>query len=581
MNSSRSLSLSGDLALVGDAFDDDNGSDSGSAYVFDVTTGQQIAKLLPEGGVSNNFGIAVSISGDRALVGSFEGAYLFDARTGQQLIEFVPDLLAGRNNPDWFFLGQSVSLQGSRTLIGAAGGGGRAYLFDTESGEQLARLIPDDLDSTDEFGVSVSLHGDFALIGSPRAKVEGVASGSAYLFDAESGEQLGKFIPQDGETDDEFGRSVSMGGLAALIGSRWDDDKGLSSGSAYLFANPKGDLSLTINAQSRSLSLQAPPGVTVQIEGTDDLATGDWSPLATLTGSDSSVLWEDPSETSHTQYFYRAVATGTAGGSGGQEPADDSFQFGQDFVLPDIELEMVALAPGSFTMGSPDDEQDRRANEGPTTQVTLSAPYWIGKFELMRTQWKEIMGYLPINNDEEEQMPVSNIALSDASTFCKRLNTLYSDRLPTNYRFDLPSEAQWEYACRAGTTSRFSFGDDPDYASLHSYGNFCDRDCNRPWRASDFNDGHGSIAPGGSYLPNPWGLFDMHGNLGEWCADDFFGSYDSGDSVTDPTGESSGVYRGGDFLDLASSSRSASRKLQSTGSGGAVIGFRVALVPNR
>ena len=178
-------------------------------------------------------------------------------------------------------------------------------------------------------------------------------------------------------------------------------------------------------------------------------------------------------------------------------------------------------------------------------------------------------------------MPVSNIAVSEASTFCRRLNTLYSDRLPTDYRFDLPSEAQWEYACRAGTTSRFSFGDDPDYASLHLYGNFCDRDCNRPWRASDFNDGHGSVAPGGSYLPNPWGLFDMHGNLGEWCADDFFGSYDSGDTVNDPTGESSGVYRGGDFLDLASSSRSASRKLQSTGSGGAMIGFRVALVPNR
>lgn len=580
--SSRSLSLSGDLALVGDAFDDDNdGSDTGSAYVFDITTGQQIAKLLVEDGISNNFGIAVSISGDRALVGSLDGGYLFDARTGRQLIKFVPDLLEGRNNPDWFFLGQSVSLQGSRALIGAAGGGGRAYLFDTESGAQLARLIPNDLGPLDEFGASVWLHDNFALIGAPRAKVEGVASGSAYIFDAESGRQLSKFIPQDGDTDDEFGRSVSMGDTAALIGSRWDDDKGLSSGSAYLFANPTGGLSLTINTHAQSLSLQAPSGAIVQIEGTDDLATGTWSPLTTLTGSDSPVLWDDPSEASHTQYFYRAVVTGTDGGSGVAEPEDHSYQLGQDFVLPEIQLEMVAIAPGTFTMGSPVDEQDRRTNEGPATQVTLSAPYWIGKYELTRDQWKEIMGYLPINNNGDGQIPVSNIALSDASSFCSRLNTIYSDLLPADYRFDLPTEAQWEYACQAGTTTRFSFGDDPEYASLPMHGNFCDRDCNRPWRAANFDDGHGTFAPVGTYLPNPWGLFDMHGNLGEWCADDFFATYDSGASVTDPFGEPSTVYRGGDFQDIPAGSRSAGRKLISAGLRAAVIGFRVALTPIR
>lgn len=578
--SPRSLSLSGDIALVGAPFDNDNGSDSGSAYVFDITTGQQLAKLLPNDGISNNFGIAVSLSGDRALVGSFDGAYLFDARTGQQIIEFVPDLLEGRNNPDWFFLGQAVSLQGSRALIGAAGGGGRAYLFDAESGEQLARLIPDDLAPLDEFGVSVSLHDRFALIGAPRATAGGIKAGSAYIFDADSGGQLGKLIPPDGDSDDEFGRSVSIGGVAVLIGSRWDDDKGLSSGSAYLFANPIGELSLTVSADLQGIALQAPAGVSVQIEGTDELATPSWTPLTMLTGTGSLVSWEDPLKATRPQYFYRAVTTGTGGDSGAEEPEDQSYQLGQDFVLPGIDLEMVAIEPGSFTMGSPDDEQDRGYNEGPPTQVTLSAPYWIGRFELTRAQWKTIMGYLPIGNDGDDQMPVANVGLSDVSTFFRRLNDIYSDPLPMGYRFDLPSEAQWEYACRAGTTTRFSFGDDLDNASLHLYGNFCDQDCNRPWRASAFNDGYGTVAPVGSYLPNPWGLFDMHGNLGEWCADDFFGTYDSGSSVTDPFGERSKIYRGGNFLDLAAASRSASRRF-SAFSSGAMIGFRVALTTIR
>jgi len=233
---------------------------------------------------------------------------------------------------------------------------------------------------------------------------------------------------------------------------------------------------------------------------------------------------------------------------------------------------MVFIAPNTFTMGSPITELHRDTNEGPQTIVTLTRGFWIGKFEVTQSEYVSIVNTNPSQFPGDLTRPVSTVSWQDATNYCWRLTQreLGAGRIPPGSQYRLPTEAEWECAARAGTTTRFSWGDDPDYASITNYA----------WQ--NFEDGL-TVHPVGQKLPNPWGLYDMAGNVFEWCQD-WLGPLPGG-AVTDPTGPDINpigwkIMRGGAFDFGGSACRSASRSF--FGNHPALtdwnLGFRVVLV---
>jgi len=239
----------------------------------------------------------------------------------------------------------------------------------------------------------------------------------------------------------------------------------------------------------------------------------------------------------------------------------------------DQELELKWIEPGEFTMGSPEKiveggflgfgETVKQAGEPGRDSceqqhsVTLSQGYWLGKYTVTQGQWESVMGSNP-SEFKGRDLPVDKVSWEDAMSFCRKLTERErsAGRLAAGYEYTLPSEAQWEYACRAGTTGAYA-GD------LDSMG----------WY--DKNSGNKTHAVG-TKRANGWGLYDMHGNVWEWCSD-WYGAYPSG-YVVDPTGASSGphrVLRGGGWLHDASSCRSAFRDRFGPGSRDCDLGFRL------
>ena len=164
----------------------------------------------------------------------------------------------------------------------------------------------------------------------------------------------------------------------------------------------------------------------------------------------------------------------------------------------DFQLEMVDIQGGIFRMGS-----DERKEEQPIHEVTLSA-FQIGKYPVTQAQYEAVMGDNPSRFSGNPQNPVENVSWLNAQAFCERLSELTGK----NYR--LPTEAEWEHACRAGTQTRFSFGDDE--SQLGDYAWF-------------YGNSDGTTHPVGEKRPNPWRIYDMHGNVWEWCADQYHDSY--------------------------------------------------------
>ncbi len=242
----NSVALSGNLALIGAPDNDDNGTSSGSAYAFDISTGKQLFKLLANDAELNDyFGTSVALSDHLAVIGANKGdgittntgaAYVFDVTTGEQLSKlFATDGKALDN------FGSTVSLSGHTAIIGSSNGDGKwastgtAYVFDVTTGEFLNKLSADDGDAFDAFGNSVAISGNTAVIGAPFDSDNGLKSGSAYIFDVSTGQQLFKLLPADVATGDEFGYSVGLSGNLAVIGSPFDDDNDFSTGSVYVF----------------------------------------------------------------------------------------------------------------------------------------------------------------------------------------------------------------------------------------------------------------------------------------------------------------------------------------------------------
>jgi formylglycine-generating enzyme required for sulfatase activity len=242
-----------------------------------------------------------------------------------------------------------------------------------------------------------------------------------------------------------------------------------------------------------------------------------------------------------------------------------------------VTMNLVYIRGGTFTMGSPDSEDGRYSDEGPQTRVTLTEDFWMGETEVTQAQWKAVMGSgNNPSNWKSDNLPVGSISWNDAMEFCKKLTEHGSagvspatrgpdGRAPL--RFTLPTEAQWEYACRANPskTTRYSFGDSD--SSLGDYA----------WY--DKNSG-GKTQPVKTKKPNAWGLYDMHGNVWEWCSD-WFSDKLPGGSVTNPTGPSSGsyrVHRGGSWDNGPRICRSAIRDINSPGSRNNNLGFRAVAV---
>ena len=275
----QAVDVSGTVAVVGASRGQDLGTNAGAAYLFDVTTGNELRKLLPADGVANDrFGFSVAIEGSLVLVGSYldddlgagsGSAYLFEASTGAQLHKFVASDGAGGDN-----FGQAVALAGGLALVGApgdddlGGGSGAVYVFDTFSGAELRKLVPNDGNAGAAFGRAVTASGDLALIGAHTDDDNGAASGSAYLFTPSTGQQRLKLLPDDGAANDRFGWAVGLGGGVALVGAWRDlgDSPGVEEGSAYFFDASSG-------AQLSKVSNFGPPraerfGYAVAVGGT-------------------------------------------------------------------------------------------------------------------------------------------------------------------------------------------------------------------------------------------------------------------------------------------------------------------------
>jgi formylglycine-generating enzyme required for sulfatase activity len=218
-------------------------------------------------------------------------------------------------------------------------------------------------------------------------------------------------------------------------------------------------------------------------------------------------------------------------------------------------------------MGSPATEQDRFGNEAPQTVVTLTKGFWMGKYEVTQGEYLAVVGGNPSRFTGDPNRPVEQLSWTDATNYCARLTAQEraAGRLPAGWAYRLPTEAEWEYAARAGTTTRFSYGDDPGYGQLGGYA----------WYLS--NSG-GTTHPVGEKQPNPWGLYDMSGNVWEWCSD-WYATYPGG-SVTDPVGPGSGsfrVLRGGGCYVGGLDCRSANRDDLAPDFRRYYVGFRAVL----
>ncbi len=236
---------------------------------------------------------------------------------------------------------------------------------------------------------------------------------------------------------------------------------------------------------------------------------------------------------------------------------EQEFELGNTGVM----VTMVWIPAGTFQMGAQDGEQDAEANEYPHHEVTISQGFWMGACEVTQAQWEAVTGSNP-SNFIWINLPVEQVSWDDITNdFLPLINAT-----ETGDPWRVPTEAEWEYACRAGTTTRLYWGDDPSYSQIGNYA----------WYGNNSGSTTHFV---GQKQPNGWGLYDMSGNLREWCSD-WYGSYSSG-SVTDPTGPTTGsarVFRGGSWFYGAEYCRSAYRYGSLPAYRYSYIGFRLVRV---
>ena len=353
------------------------------------------------------------------------------------------------------------------------------------------------------------------------------------------------------------GGGIGATATALLTGDVVSQINVTTSGSGY--TNPPNIIISAPPGQSTLLGLQLIPLLTIygwpgdtnRIETATSLKPGAvWIPLTNLVLTSSAYEFYDRTSLPESGRFYRTVLLG-----------------GNRF---DPGLRFVWLPPGQFVMGSPASEVDRQSDEGPQTRVTLTRGFFLGRYHVTQAEYLSVIGTNPSAFAGDTNLPVETVSWNDATNFCAQLTTRdgVARGLPAGWAYRLPTEAEFEYASRAGSTNRFSYGDDPDYTQLPNYA----------WYNA--NSG-GTTHPVGGKLPNRWGLYDMSGNVWEWCSDWYSNNYPGG-SVTDPQGSVSGssrVIRGGGYNSDARTCRSALRYYFTPSNWSTAVGFRVVLAP--
>lgn len=225
-------------------------------------------------------------------------------------------------------------------------------------------------------------------------------------------------------------------------------------------------------------------------------------------------------------------------------------------ITNSIGMELRQISAGNFVMGAESLYRDTR----PAHPVTLSRSFYLGTHEVTQQQYEQVLEHNP-SKTRGAMHPVENVTWDDAVRFCRRL-TARSEEKAAGRVYRLPTEAEWEYACRAGTTTKFSFGEDEKLLNRHAWYHV---------------NSDGGSHPVGQKKPNPWGLYDMHGNVEEWCQD-WYGDYPA-TAQTDPTGAATGsfrVVRGGGWSHVAPFLPAAYRGAVELTERSSSLGFRVA-----
>ena len=310
------------------------------------------------------------------------------------------------------------------------------------------------------------------------------------------------------------------------------------------FARPT--LSAGVSEQHLRLEWRGVPDDQFQVQTKSNLADSKWTSLSASVQTNGSRFWFTNATLVNPPACYYQVAK-----------------------LPRLQVpdSMVYIPPGSFLMGTPTNDPNRLYYELSPFHVSLTRGFWINRFEVTQSEYQNLMCTNPSSHTGDLECPVDNVAWRNATNYCALLTQQERAalRLPAGYLYRLPTEAEWEYAARAGTTNWFSFGDAetllPDYAWYNA------------------NSSH-IPHPVGKLLPNPWGLHDVHGNVFEWCWD-YIGTAPS-QPVTDYRGAVDGIYhaiRGGAFSFPWVDCRSSWHVGYSGASVPSGVGFRVVLAP--
>lgn len=256
----------------------------------------------------------------------------------------------------------------------------------------------------------------------------------------------------------------------------------------------------------------------------------------------------------------------------------DSVSAGQESDDNGLKMKFCWCPPGTFMMGAPDSDKDATNHEKPQVKVTLSRGFWLGKHEVTQGQWQAVMGNEPWrgqkNTGEGVDFAASFVGWEDAAQFCSKLtiSERKTGRLNASEEYRLPTEAEWEYACRAGTKTRYNFGDDA--GMLDEYA----------WWGGEVGNGNAKSEQYahqvGLKKPNAWGLYDVHGNVWEWCSGWYSSKLAGGRDPPGSSQDSFRVVRGGGWQNLAAHCRSSHRVRYSPLNRHSLMGFRVALGPS-